>query len=77
MRALLRSKPMERLGCLSFEPSKALSDEALGPMPTLGKQRGLLVGLMRDALTKSASARPSPAYSRICQNSVKSLEKNH
>ena len=60
-RSPLGSPGEERLGCLSFEPAKALSDAALGALPALGEQRGLLVQLLRGALTKSASARPSAA----------------
>jgi len=58
-RNLLGSPGEERLACLSFDPSKALSDEALGSMTALADERELLVRLLRGALTKSAAARPS------------------
>ena len=44
-RNMLGSQGEERLACLSFDPAKALSDEALGKMPALGEERDALVRL--------------------------------
>mmetsp|Transcript_32527 Transcript_32527/g.104075 ORF Transcript_32527/g.104075 Transcript_32527/m.104075 type:complete len:498 (+) Transcript_32527:135-1628(+) len=60
-RSLFGTAGEERLGCLGFEPAKQLSDEALGSLPSVGGQREALVSLLRAALTRSATARPTAA----------------